>query len=124
MAREGVLTIAGCLLFDAQPQAVLAEAYVRVLRYRGRERGTGSRQQLLEDHRVEGPLPMQIDEARKLIARLQPKRKALGTEGRFSDLGLVPHDAWLEALVNAVIHRSYSIAGDHIRVELFDDRIE
>jgi ATP-dependent DNA helicase RecG len=26
--------------------------------------------------------------------------------------------------VNAVVHRSYSMAGDHIRVEIFDDRIE
>lgn len=37
---------------------------------------------------------------------------------------LVPEDAWLEGLVNAVVHRSYSVAGDHIRVEIFDDRIE
>jgi ATP-dependent DNA helicase RecG len=27
-------------------------------------------------------------------------------------------------LVNAVVHRSYSLAGDHIRIEIFDDRIE
>jgi len=39
-------------------------------------------------------------------------------------MGLLPEDAWLEALVNAVIHRSYSVSGDHIRVEIFDDRIE
>lgn len=30
----------------------------------------------------------------------------------------------MEGLVNAVIHRSYSLGGDHIRVEIFDDRIE
>lgn len=124
LARDGVLTIAGCLLFDREPQAVLPEAYVRVLRYRGRERGTGSRQQLIEDQRIEGPLPAQIVQAQDLIRRLQPKRKALGPEGRFGDFALVPEDAWLEALVNAVIHRSYSLAGDHIRVEIFDDRIE
>ncbi len=27
-------------------------------------------------------------------------------------------------MVNAVVHRSYSLSGDHIRVEIFDDRIE
>lgn len=37
---------------------------------------------------------------------------------------LVPEDAWLEGIVNAVVHRSYSMVGDHIRVEIFDDRIE
>jgi ATP-dependent DNA helicase RecG len=30
----------------------------------------------------------------------------------------------MEALVNAVVHRSYSMMGDHVRVEIFDDRIE
>ncbi len=36
----------------------------------------------------------------------------------------MPRDAWLEGLVNAVVHRSYSMAGDHIRVSIFPDRIE
>lgn len=123
LARDGVLTIAGCLLFAQHPQAALPEAYIRVLRYRGKERGTGSRQQLVEDRRIEGPLPLQILEARERIKDLEPKRRAL-SDGRFSDVGLVPADAWLEAVVNAAIHRSYSVAGDHTRVEIFDDRIE
>ena len=38
--------------------------------------------------------------------------------------GLIPEQAWLEAMVNAVVHRSYSLGGDHIRVEIFDDLIE
>ncbi|HEX8102200.1 MAG TPA: ATP-binding protein [Solirubrobacteraceae bacterium] len=124
LARDDGLTVAGCLLFAAEPQRIFPEAYVRVLRYRGRERGTGSRQQLLEDHRIEGPLPMQILQTRDLVSGLQPRRRALGEGGRFANVGLVPEDAWLEAIVNAVIHRSYSLAGDHTRVEIFDDRIE
>lgn len=36
----------------------------------------------------------------------------------------MPQDAWLEAVVNAVVHRSYRVSGDHIRVEILDDRIE
>lgn len=36
----------------------------------------------------------------------------------------MPRDAWLEGLVNAVVHRSYSLAGDHIRVSIFPDRVE
>jgi ATP-dependent DNA helicase RecG len=37
---------------------------------------------------------------------------------------VIPRDAWLEGLVNAVLHRSYSVAGDHIRVKTFPNRIE
>jgi ATP-dependent DNA helicase RecG len=118
------LTIAGCLLFAAEPQAFLPEAMIRVLRYRGQERGSGARQQLVDDVRVEGPIPKQLADARAEVKRLQPTRRALGSEGVFEDVPLVPEDAWLEGIVNAAVHRSYSMSGDHIRVEIFDDRIE
>lgn len=123
--RGDELTIAGLLLFAREPQAVLAEAFVRILRYRGRARGAGAGQQLLDDVRVEGPIPQQLYQARAVVERMQPVRRALiPASGRFGDVPLIPEDAWLEGLVNAVVHRSYSLAGDHIRVEVFDDRIE
>jgi ATP-dependent DNA helicase RecG len=124
LATADRLTIAGCLLFAESPQRFFPEAFIRIVRYRGRDRGTGSRQQIVEDVRVEGPLPDQMLEAREVAKRLQPVRRALVESGRFADVPLVPEDAWLEGIVNAAIHRSYSVAGDHIRVEIFDDRIE
>ena len=124
VTADGQLTVAGVLLFSRQPQRHHPEAYVRVLRYRGAKRGSGSRQQLLEDIRCDGPIPACIEQARDTIANLVPSRRALGTKGRFEAVTIIPRDAWLEGLVNAVIHRSYSIMGDHIRVEIFDDRIE
>ena len=124
LAQGETLTIAGVLLFASAPQALFPEAYVRLLRYRGSERGSGVRQQLIEDIRIEGPIPRQLLLARERVSRLQPMRRALAASGRFGDMGLVPEDAWLEGVVNAVIHRSYSMVGDHVRVEIFDDRIE
>ncbi len=124
-ARGETLTIAGLLLFAHEPQAIVPEAFVRILRYRGRERGTGANQQLLEDVRVDGPIPRQLSAAQSVIQRFQPARRALiSSSGRFGAVPLIPEDAWLEGVVNAVVHRSYSLAGDHIRVEIFDDRIE
>lgn len=124
MTRNGELTVAAVLLFASEPQRWFPEASVRVLRYRGTERGTGARQQLLHDQRIDGPIPIQLSVARQEIFAQLPTRRALGRDGRFEKVGLVPQDAWLEALVNAVVHRSYSISGDHIRFEIFDDRIE
>ncbi|HEY7960925.1 MAG TPA: RNA-binding domain-containing protein, partial [Solirubrobacteraceae bacterium] len=60
LAEKDDLTVAGALLFAKNPQRFLPEAFVRVLRYRGRERGTGVRQQLLYDERVEGPIARQL----------------------------------------------------------------
>jgi len=124
LSRNNQLTLAAVLLFARHPQVWFPEASVRVLRYRGAERGSGARQQLLDDVRVEGPLPAQLMDARAAIFNRLPTRRALTATGRFERVGFVPADAWLEGLVNAVVHRSYSINGDHIRVEIFDDRIE
>jgi ATP-dependent DNA helicase RecG len=124
LGRSGELTAAAVLLFAREPQRWFPEASVRVLRYRGTERGTGARQQLLHDRRIDGPIPRQIGSARAEILEHLPTRRALGRSGRFERVGLVPQDAWLEAVVNAVVHRSYSASGDHVRVEIFDDRVE
>jgi ATP-dependent DNA helicase RecG len=124
LTRDGEVTAAAYLLFAEAPQDEFPEAYVRVLRYRGTERGTGVRQGLTDDIRCEGAIPVMLDRAREAVQELQPARRALAGSGRFERHGLIPEDAWLEGIVNAVIHRSYSIGGDHIRVEIFDDRID
>lgn len=126
LTRDGALTNAGYLLFAKHPQQQFPEAYVRVLRYMSTERGTGSTLNLYEDGdvKIEGPIPYAIQDAAEQIERWAPKRRSLNEAGLFVGADIVPKDAWLEGLVNAVIHRSYSLAGDHIRVEIFPDRIE
>ncbi len=124
LADGDMLSIAGCLLFAHNPQRVMPNAHVRVSRFDGRERGLGARQRMREDVRIEGPIPRALNQARETIGRWQPRRRALGRAGVFEDVPLVPEDAWLEGVVNAVVHRSYSLAGDHIHVDVFDDRIE
>jgi ATP-dependent DNA helicase RecG len=122
--RRDHFTLAAVLLFTRHPQRWAPEASIRILRYHGTRRGTGARQQLLEDVRIDGPIPLQLNAAQEAVFRLLPTRRALARTGRFERIGVIPRDAWLEGLVNAAIHRSYSITGDHVRIEIFDDRIE
>jgi ATP-dependent DNA helicase RecG len=124
LSAGGAINVAGWLLFARHPQAQVPEAFVRVVRHRGIERSVGAGQRIVDDERCEGPIPQILTRARALVQSLQPTRRGLGRQGRFEDIPLVPEDAWLEGIVNAVVHRSYSLAGDHIRVEVFDDRIE
>lgn len=123
---DGSLTVAAYLLFGENPTHRMPHAHVRVLSYRDTERGTGSRLTLDVDSdlRCEGPIPQVIQDAADAIEVRVPKRRALAASGRFEPVPLLPRDAWLEGLVNAVVHRSYSAAGDHIRVEIFPNRIE
>lgn len=126
LTLEGQVTNAAYLLFADAPQVLFPQAHVRVMRFLTTGRGTGSRQELEEgaDLRIEGPIPSVIARAQEEIERLLPTRRALGPSGRFEAMPVVPRDAWLEGLVNAVIHRSYSLGGDHIRFEIYLDRVE
>ncbi len=121
---DGAPFAAGQLLFGVEPQAAYPEAYVRVVRYSGRERSLGPAQNLVSDVRCEGWLPQQIDAAREAMRQAMPKRRLLGPDGRFGWFDIVPEEVWLEGLVNAVIDRAYSNFGDHIRLEVFDDHVE
>lgn len=126
VTRDDRLTVAGWLLFAERPQSLFPSAVVRVLRYADTHRGTGSGMSLYEggDIRCEGSIPEQIAEAARIIENWIPKVQALAPSGRFEPRPILPRDVWLEGLVNAVLHRSYSAAGDHIRVEIFPNRIE
>lgn len=124
LMHDDQLTTAGCLLFSYEPGRWLPNAHVRVSRFRGSERGSGSRQQLIDDRRFEGPIPRVVSAVREFVRAVQPTRRALARSGTFEDTAVVPEDAWLEGIVNAVVHRSYSMGGDHIHVDIFDDRIE
>jgi ATP-dependent DNA helicase RecG len=77
------------------------------------------------DQRFAGPLSDQIARAESLMRALLPEITRLDpVTGRFVTITEIPRFAWLEAIVNAVTHRSYSLQGDCIRITVYDDRIE
>lgn len=83
------------------------------------------RQQLITDRTFDGRIDEILEQASAAVRELQPTVRRLSADSsRFANIPLIPEEGWLEALVNAVVHRSYSLGGDHIRVEIFDDRIE
>jgi len=127
IARKGsgyVPTVAGMLVLGTEPQRLFPEAHLRLLRYQGSSRETGARSNVIRDRRVEGPLSVQIDTARRNLRRWLGQAIRLERGGRFQQSTLIPQFAWLEAIVNALVHRSYTMGGDHVRIELFDDRME
>ena len=85
---------AGLLLFGTAPQRAFPQAWVRVTRYEGAERRTGGDQNVVHDVACEGTLPLQIDAARDAISELVPRRRALGADGRFQWLPIVPEEVW------------------------------
>ena len=111
-------TVAGVLLCTRNPERWLPNACITATRYRGRDRASGQ----IDAQEITGPLNRQITDAvafavrnMQVAARKGPARVDLP---QYSDKVL------FEALVNAVVHRDYSIRGSRIRLSMFADRLE
>ena len=118
--RTGV-TQAGWLLLGHQPPIW---SYVRYIRYSGTVAETGIRSNVMEDIRLEGTIPTLIEQTRQLLLEKIGTVIRLLPSGKFDRVPVLPEFAWLEAVVNAVTHRSYSLQGDGVRIREFDDRLE
>lgn len=118
------VTVAAILLFGKYPSQFLPAARVRFLRYEGTTAGVGTNFNIVKEVNIEKALPRLIEEARDLLESQMREFQQLERNGVFKKIPEYPAFAWLEGLVNAVAHRDYSIQGDHIRISMFDDRIE
>ncbi len=116
---EARLTLAGVLLCTREPQRWLSHAYVQAVSYAG-ERTDIDYQTDARD--IGGPLDEQVAEALHFVRRNMlvraTKATARAERPQFSDRAV------FEALVNAVAHRDYSVAGARVRLHMFGDRLE
>ncbi|MBI4457399.1 putative DNA binding domain-containing protein [Candidatus Uhrbacteria bacterium] len=119
------LTVAGLLLFGSNPQTKLPKSTIRILRYEGKKMETGERLNIVKDKVFDGNLLQQVSRASALIQSLLREFSSLDiATGKFTAVLEYPRAAWLEAIVNAIVHRSYSLGGAGIEVKIFDDRFE
>ena len=120
--REARPNVGCVLLFDEEPQATVeTRCAIKVYRLRTTE-AEYKREHLAEmPATINGPLETQIRSALAKVAELVSG--ASYYEGENLVALKYPVDAIKELLVNAVIHRDYSL-NDDIHVRLFDNRIE
>ncbi len=121
---DGHLTNAGVLIFAKDPTRFIPCARVRVIRFDGNKMQIGRRLNIVKERTFDGPLPKAIDDAKTMISEQLREFQYLGDDGRFKIVPEYPEFAWFEGLVNAVTHRNYAFGGDHIRVMMYDDRME
>lgn len=85
---------------------------------------TGANMNVVKDITFSLPLYKVITQAEEFIKTQLRDFNHLGPDGKFVSIPEYPEFAWTEGLVNAVTHRNYSISGEHIKVMLYDDRLE
>ena len=111
-------TVAGVLLCSKAPEQWLPNACITATCYRGADRASGQ----LDAQTIAGPLNRQVAEAVAFAVRNM--RVAAYKAPARQELPQYSEAALFEALVNAVVHRDYSIHGSRIRLSLFEDRAE
>jgi predicted HTH transcriptional regulator len=117
-------TVAGILMGSQEPQRWLPNAFIQAVAYRGTEIvPLGSRELYQLDARdITGCLDEQIVEACRFVSR-NMRIGATKDMGR-RDIPQFDLSAVFEAVVNAVVHRDYSVYGSKIRLRMFADRLE
>ena len=130
-AGERVATVDGILLFGKKPSRYLPQSGVRAICYAGTEPDYATR----ADENLRGPLtPLRavdgsfveiglVEQAWDFVrrntmptARLEGLRRVDGWE--------FPEAVVREALVNALVHRDYSITGTDVMLAIYSDRLE
>lgn len=111
-------TVAGVLLCTDSPEKWLPQATIMATRYRGKDRSSGQ----LDAQEIQGSLSSQIADAMKFVAR-NMRVAARKTPAR-EDIPQYSLAAVFEAVVNAVVHRDYSMATRRIRLSMFQNRLE
>lgn len=116
---EGVLNLAGVLLFATHPEWIKPQFVIKAVRYPGNRINID---EYSDSEDFSGPLQKIFDDALAFIMRNLHKVQA-GRGVNSPGLAEIPEAVFEELLVNALVHRDYLINAP-IRIFIFDDCIE
>ncbi len=130
-AEHHTATIDGILLFGKTPDRYLPQSGIRAVCHRGTEPDYATR----ADADLRGPItplgtPSTGIRQRGLVekawdfVRQNTQSEACLENGRRVDRWEYPEEVIREAVINALVHRDYSIAGTDIMLAIHSDRLE
>lgn len=129
ITRNGRVTLYSTLLFGLYPQAYYPQLCVIATVVPGTkvgDLGTGG-ERFLDNERIEGDIPQILERSFQFVRRnIKSKTIINPVDGKREDRTEYPMTAVREAILNALVHRDYSIhtEGMPIQIQMFDDRME
>lgn len=118
VANETYVRNAGVLFFAKDVHRYLHQAQMTLLAFKGTKRT-----HIYDRRDVRDDLLTQFNEAIAFLKKHLNIRSEIRGVNR-EDIYELPLEAIREAVVNALMHRDYSIAGTQVSVEIYDDRVE
>lgn len=125
---HGHPTLAGVMMLGIYPQAYFPQLSVTAMVVDGTELGEMGEngERFIDNQRIEGTLPQMLDGTLAFIRRNTKNATVIDENGNRADRPEYPLIAIREIVLNALIHRDYSIHTENapIRVILYKDRME
>ena len=121
-------TLASILVFSSYPQTYFPQLCITAVVVPGTEIGeTGEDgERFIDNKRITGAIPEMLEDAVDFVRRNSRTKTIIGNDGQRHDKPEYPMKAIREAVLNALVHRDYSIytEGTPITIEMYRDRIE
>ena len=124
-------TVAGLLLFCANPNRFLPQAGIDAAAYPGKEKDYTAK----ERSAIRGPMTALfgsdglvenglVEQAVEFTRRNTEVSASLADGARREERWLYPEEAIREAIVNALVHRDYLLSGTTVELSIYEDRLE
>lgn len=129
LTRDGVPTLAAVMNFGLYPQGYFPQLGITAIVVPGYEIGETDEEtaRFMDNKRIEGTISDMVDDALSFCLRNMKVKTIIDPEtGKRRDKTEYPVNAVREAILNALIHRDYSIhtEGTPVQVNFFKDRLE
>lgn len=129
VTREGAVTLSAVFLFSPYPQAYFPQLCITAVTIPGTEIGElgAEGERFTDNRRIEGNISKMLDEGLAFVRNNMRTKVIIDQNtGKRLDKTDYPITAVREALLNALVHRDYSIhtEGMPVQLLLFTDRME
>lgn len=128
ITSDGVPTLAGLMVFSKYPQGYFPQLCITAVSLPGTEMGAvgDDDERFIDNKRITGAIPDMLEDAVKFVRKNSRIKTIIDDNGRRADKPEYPVKAVREAILNALVHRDYSIHTENVpvRIEMYRDRME
>lgn len=127
VTKDGIPTLAGVLTFSKYPQAYFPQLCITAVVVPGTEIGElgDDGERFIDNERITGSISEMLNDAVDFVRRNSRTKTIINKDGQRIDKPEYPLIAVREAILNALVHRDYSIHTENIpiRIEMYRDRM-
>lgn len=128
ICQNGLPTLTGLMLLSEYPQEFFPQLSVTAMVVQGKEIGElgDDDERFVDNKRIEGTIPQMLEGTLAFVRRNMKVKTIITDDGVRADKPEYPIKAVREIILNALIHRDYSVHTDRspVRLVMYEDRLE